>query len=141
MRDYQLDGFKYLKTLDYYGFGGILADEMGLGKTVQTIAFLASEEKQTSLIVVPTSLLYNWNDEFEKFASREFGYASGINGHYEVALQVESFSAVDCAYADITAKGAVPVVAPITCPWGQRTCYIADPEGNLIEIGSFNSGE
>ena len=43
LRDYQLDGFKYLKTLDYYGFGGILADEMGLGKTIQTIAFLLSK--------------------------------------------------------------------------------------------------
>ena len=35
-------------------------------------------------------------------------------------------------------KGAVPVLEPETEPWGQRTCYIADPEGNLVEIGSFN---
>ena len=108
------------------------------------LGFEITEPEDTGnvyLVKDGTLFMFYPRDEFEKFASREFGYASGINGHYEVALQVESFSAVDCAYADTTAKGAVPVVAPITCPWGQRTCYIADPEGNLIEIGSFNSGE
>ena len=68
LRDYQLDGFKYLKTLDYYGFGGILADEMGLGKTIQTIAFLLSKEQSKSIIITPTSLIHNWRSELEKFA-------------------------------------------------------------------------
>jgi uncharacterized glyoxalase superfamily protein PhnB len=44
----------------------------------------------------------------------------------------------DTAYAEAMAKGARPILEPTTEPWGQRTCYIADPEGNLIEIGSFN---
>ena len=48
------------------------------------------------------------------------------------------FEEVDKAYADAIAKGAVSVLEPETEPWGQRTCYIADPEGNLVEIGSFN---
>lgn len=77
--------------------------------------------------------------EFEKFASGEFAYASGVNGHFEVALSVENYAAVDKAYDDIISKGGKPIVAPITCPWGQRTCYIADPEGNLVEIGSFHT--
>ena len=71
MRDYQKIGFKWLKTMASYGFGGILADEMGLGKTLQTIAFIVSEYEnnpQPSLIVVPTSLLFNWQAEFDKFA-------------------------------------------------------------------------
>ena len=68
LRDYQLDGFKYLKTLDYYGFGGILADEMGLGKTIQTIAFLLSKEQSKSIVITPTSLIHNWRSELEKFA-------------------------------------------------------------------------
>ncbi len=69
MRNYQKIGFKWFKTLSYYGFGGILADEMGLGKTLQTIAFLASEKgEKPSLVVAPTSLLYNWQSEIEKFA-------------------------------------------------------------------------
>ena len=71
LRQYQVEGFKWLKTMAHYGFGGILADEMGLGKTVQTIAFIISEyktKKIPSLIIVPTSLLFNWQAEFEKFA-------------------------------------------------------------------------
>ncbi len=72
MRDYQKFGFKWLKTLAKCGFGGILADEMGLGKTLQAISFIQSEteqgEKLPSLVVAPTSLVYNWKDEVEKFA-------------------------------------------------------------------------
>lgn len=69
MRGYQKIGFKWFKTLAHYGFGGILADEMGLGKTLQTIAFIASEIGHgPSLVVAPTSLVYNWKSEIEKFA-------------------------------------------------------------------------
>jgi len=73
MRDYQKIGFKWLKTLSNCGFGGILADEMGLGKTLQAISFIQSEveenkNKQPSLVVCPTSVVYNWKDEIEKFA-------------------------------------------------------------------------
>jgi SNF2 family DNA or RNA helicase len=74
MRGYQKFGFKWLKTLSSCGFGGILADEMGLGKTLQTIAFIESEvienkdERKPCLVVAPTSLVYNWLSEVEKFA-------------------------------------------------------------------------
>ena len=56
----------------------------------------------------------------------------------EIALYVDNFEEVDEAYAMAISKGATSVLEPETEPWGQRTCYIADPEGNLIEIGSFN---
>ena len=75
---------------------------------------------------------------FEKMTSRKYEYLKGINGHYEIALYVDTFEDVDAQYARVTALGAQPVLEPTTEPWGQRTCYIADPEGNLIEIGSFN---
>jgi len=68
LREYQIDGFKWLKRLSALGFGGILADEMGLGKTVETIAFLLSEENKKFIIISPTSLVYNWKAELEKFA-------------------------------------------------------------------------
>lgn len=69
MREYQISGYKWLKLLYNCGFGGILADEMGLGKTLQAIAFILSEEKSNPfLIVAPTSLIYNWKLEFDKFA-------------------------------------------------------------------------
>lgn len=77
--------------------------------------------------------------EFEKFTAKDLGYTSKLNGHFEIALAVENYDAVDAAYNKIVAKGGKPVVAPITCPWRQRTCYIADPEDNLVEIGSFNA--
>lgn len=79
LRNYQKEGYTWLKTLDFLGFGGILGDEMGLGKTLQTITFLASNEGKKSLIVAPTSLVYNWNSEFKKFApSLKIGVLNGM---------------------------------------------------------------
>lgn len=72
LRDYQKEGLNWLNFLDEFNFGGCLADDMGLGKTVQILAFiLALKEKnglRTHLIVLPTSLLFNWKIELEKFA-------------------------------------------------------------------------
>ena len=82
-------------------------------------------------------LLYRRSD-FEKMTNKTFGYADGINGHYEIALSVDNFELVDLHFKEIVSKGATPILEPTTEPWGQRTCYISDPEGNLIEIGSFN---
>ena len=75
---------------------------------------------------------------FEKMTNRKYEYLKGFNGHFEIALYVDTFEEVDKEYAKAVAKGAQSVLEPTTEPWGQRTCYIADPEGNLIEIGSFN---
>ena len=75
---------------------------------------------------------------FERMTSRKYEYIKGVNGHFEIALSVDTFDDVDTAFTDAVAKGARPVLEPTTEPSGQRTCYIADPEGNLIEIGSFN---
>lgn len=82
-------------------------------------------------------LLYRRTD-FEKMTSRKYEYIKGFNGHFEIALYVNTFDEVDEEYEKAISKGAVSVLEPITEPWGQRTCYISDPEGNLIEIGSFN---
>ncbi len=74
LRDYQLTGVKWLYNLTKTGFGGILADEMGLGKTIQVIYYIKQmlKDNPTSkfLIVVPTSLAYNWEHEFDSFASQ-----------------------------------------------------------------------
>ena len=74
MRNYQVQGFHWMKTLEQYGFGGILADDMGLGKTLQMISVLqdAKEKEQlgTALIVSPASLVYNWKEELAKFAPK-----------------------------------------------------------------------
>lgn len=77
LRPYQKAGFNWLMFLNQYRFGGCLADDMGLGKTVQTLAMLQSQKEiaakegkvqPTSLLVMPTSLLYNWEMEAKKFA-------------------------------------------------------------------------
>lgn len=74
LREYQKQGYKWMKTLASYGFGGILADDMGLGKTLQSIAFIQSELKEIKkrkrpvLVVCPSSLTYNWLNELTKFS-------------------------------------------------------------------------
>ena len=75
---------------------------------------------------------------FEKMTNRKYEYIKGYNGHFEIALYVDTFEEVDQKYNEVIDKGAKSILEPVTEPWGQRTCYIADPEGNLIEIGSFN---
>ena len=72
LREYQKIGFQWLKTLAHYGFGGILADDMGLGKTLQIISVLESGRKSglPSVVVCPTSLLYNWENEIIRFAPK-----------------------------------------------------------------------
>ncbi len=70
MRDYQKAGFNWLNFLQEFSWGGILADDMGLGKTIQVLAFLLKqkeENKKANLVIVPTSLLFNWKNEIEKF--------------------------------------------------------------------------
>jgi len=72
LRHYQQQGLNWLNFLDDFGFGGCLADDMGLGKTIQVIAFILLLRKkhgpQTQLVVVPTSLIFNWQEELDKFA-------------------------------------------------------------------------
>ncbi|MCR5756625.1 MAG: DEAD/DEAH box helicase [Selenomonas sp.] len=71
LRDYQVTGFNWLSTLSQYHLGGILADDMGLGKTLQVIAFLLSQQdynEPPSLVIAPTSLMYNWLEEIARFA-------------------------------------------------------------------------
>lgn len=72
LRDYQKEGLNWLNFLDGFNFGGCLADDMGLGKTIQILAFILSQREKkvnnTNLIVVPASLVFNWQREIEKFA-------------------------------------------------------------------------
>ncbi len=123
------------------GFGIFVKD---MGKMVRfyrdVLSFEIKEEDETTNVFLEKDgtlfLLYRRTD-FEQMTGRAFSYADGVNGHYEIALSVDDYAAVDRTYQDVLSKGAVSVMPPKTEPWGQRTCYISDPEGNLIEIGSF----
>ncbi len=72
LRPYQLEGYNWLMFLDEFGWGGCLADDMGLGKTLQMICFLKKQIElhptKTNLVVLPTTLIFNWKRELEKFA-------------------------------------------------------------------------
>lgn len=69
LRDYQKLGYQWLRLMEHYGFGGILADDMGLGKTLQMITYFDSLKGQgTHMVIAPASLIFNWQDEFQKFS-------------------------------------------------------------------------
>ncbi|WP_415303185.1 DEAD/DEAH box helicase [Clostridium perfringens] len=88
LRPYQKEGFKWINEITDLGFGGVLADDMGLGKTLQIIAFLLSQKKSKSIVVVPTSVIYNWMDEFEKFApSIKIGLVHGSKSKRDKVLR------------------------------------------------------
>ena len=73
LRPYQKEGVNWLHFLDEFQWGGILADDMGLGKTVQILSLLQNQidkKNKPNLVVVPTSLLFNWQNEFQKFAPK-----------------------------------------------------------------------
>ena len=98
----------------------------------------AEDAENVYLIKDGTLFMLYERKNFEKMTGRKYEYLKGLNGHFELALYVEYFEDVDKRFEELVNKGARPVLKPTTEPWGQRTCYIADPEGNLIEIGSFN---
>lgn len=124
------------------GFGLLVQD---MGRMIRfyrdVLGFGIKEDEDTSnvyLVKDGTLFLLYGRKDFEKMTGRKYEYVKGLNGHSEMALYVDTFSEVDAAYSHAVENGAAPVLPPTTEPWGQRTCYIADPEGNLIEIGSWN---
>ena len=105
------------------------------------LGFEIKEAEDTSnvyLVKDGTLFLLYGRKDFETMTSRKYEYIKGLNGHFELALYVDTFAQVDAEYERVISLGATPVLEPTTEPWGQRTCYIADPEGNLIEIGSWD---
>ncbi len=92
LREYQVDGVKWLYNIDKTGFGGILADEMGLGKSIQTIYYIKELLKENKdykfLIVAPTSLAYNWENEFQKFGKDiKYKVISGVRAKRRMDLE------------------------------------------------------
>lgn len=124
------------------GFGLFVDDMAKMIRFYRAVlGFEIKEGEDTSnvyLIKDGTLFLLYGRKDFEKMTSRKYEYVKGLNGHTEIALYVDTFDEVDAAYKDAICKGAVSVLEPETESWGQRTCYIADHEGNLIEIGSIN---
>lgn len=129
-------------TLRLDGFGLFVDDMAAMVRFYRDVLGFEIKEgedaKNVYLIKDGTLFMLYERKNFEKMTSRRYEYVKGFNGHFEIAMYVDTFEAVDETYREVISKGAVSVLEPTTEPWGQRTCYIADPEGNLIEIGSFN---
>ena len=124
------------------GFGLFVNDMCAMIRFYRDVLGFEIQESEDAvnvyLIKDETLFMLYERKNFEAMTSRHYEYIKGLNGHFEVALYVDTFEEVDRRFREVVDKGAVPVLEPTTEPWGQRTCYIADPEGNLIEIGSFN---
>jgi uncharacterized glyoxalase superfamily protein PhnB len=81
-------------------------------------------------------IMFGRND-FEKMTSQEYNYPKGRNGTMEIAFNQGTYDDVDKEYKRLMDLGVESVFPPTTMPWGERTCYVADPEGNLLEVCSF----
>ena len=124
------------------GFGLLVEDMAVMIRFYRDVLGFEIKEAEDSsnvyLVKDGTLFLLYGRKDFEKMTSRKYEYIKGLNGHFELALYVDTFDEVDAVYDRVIKQGATSVLAPTTEPWGQRTCYIADPEGNLVEIGSWN---
>jgi len=78
--------------------------------------------------------------ELPKLLGKKPDYPRGLNGTFELALDLPRFEDVDKEYSRVVNAGAIPVYKPRDEPWGMRSSMVTDPEGNLIEIGSWNKG-
>lgn len=124
------------------GFGLFVRDMPTMVRFYRDVlGFEIKEDEHTDNVYLKKDrtlfLLYGRAD-FEKLTRKRYEYIKGTNAHSELALYVDTFEEVDEAYRHAIAGGAGSLLEPTTEPWGQRTCFLTDPEGNVIEIGSWN---
>lgn len=124
------------------GFGLFVRDMPTMVRFYRDVlGFEIKEDEHTDNVYLKKDgtlfLLYGRAD-FEKLTGKRYEYVKGTNAHSELAFYVDTFEEVDEAYRHAIAGGAGSLLEPTTEPWGQRTCFLTDPEGNVIEIGSWN---
>ncbi len=128
LRNYQKTGYRWLKTMASYEFGGILADDMGLGKTLQIIALICDKKQEgQSIVICPTSVVLNWKNEFEKFAPHIS--ATAIQGNAETRKQLIGES----GQADVLLTSYELLKRDIDEYEEHRFCYIVADEAQYIK--------
>ena len=129
-------------TMRLDGYGLFVKDMAKMIRFYRDVLeFEIKEDENTDniyLLKAGTLFLLYGRSDFERLTSKKYEYLKGVNAHSEMALYVDTYEEVDLQYKKAIAHGAASLLEPTTEPWGQRTCFIADPEGNIIEIGSWN---
>lgn len=143
LREYQKEGFRWFKTLSENGFGGILADEMGLGKTLQAMSYIYYQRQRgTSIVVAPSSLIYNWKNEIEKFLpSFKVCVIDGVKSHREALLsQYSEYQLIITSYALLRRDMETYEKKEFNCFIVDEAQYIKNPSSmNAKACKSVNS--
>jgi superfamily II DNA or RNA helicase len=114
LRDYQLDGFRWLARLAHWGVGACLADDMGLGKTLQSLAaILTRAPNGATLVVAPTSVCMNWLSEAEKFAPTLNPIQFGSGDRQKVLDRLKPLDLVVCSYGLLQQEDVAEMLAKI----------------------------
>ena len=99
LREYQIEGFKWLARLKHWGVGACLADDMGLGKTIQSLGIILQEAPQgPSLVVAPTSVCMNWQEEIHRFAPTLQAVIFGGKERQQLLDGLAPFDVLICSY-------------------------------------------
>lgn len=115
LRDYQLEGFRWLARLAHWGVGACLADDMGLGKTLQSIAaILTRAAGGATLVIAPTSVCMNWLSEAEKFAPTLNPIQFGAGDRQKVLEGLQPLDLVVCSYGLLQQEDVAEMLAKIT---------------------------
>jgi superfamily II DNA or RNA helicase len=115
LRDYQLDGFRWLARLAHWGVGACLADDMGLGKTLQSLAaILTRADAGATLVIAPTSVCMNWLSEAEKFAPTLNPIQFGAGDRQKVLDGLQPRDLVVCSYGLLQQEDVAEMLAKIS---------------------------
>ncbi|WP_088894180.1 DEAD/DEAH box helicase [Leptolyngbya ohadii] len=114
LRDYQLEGFRWLARLAHWGVGACLADDMGLGKTLQSLAVILTRAPQgATLIIAPTSVCMNWISEAEKFAPTLNVLQFGSGDRQKMLDNLQPFDIVVCSYGLLQQEEVAEMLAKV----------------------------
>ena len=114
LRDYQIEGFKWLARLSHWGVGACLADDMGLGKTLQALAVILTRAPQGgTLIIAPTSVCFNWQSEAEKFAPTLNPIMFASKNRQKILDEIEPFDLLICSYGLLQQEEVAEMLAQV----------------------------
>ncbi|MBD2038377.1 DEAD/DEAH box helicase [Leptolyngbya sp. FACHB-321] len=114
LRDYQMEGFRWLARLAHWGVGACLADDMGLGKTLQGLAVILTRAPEgPTLIVAPTSVCMNWLSEAQRFAPTLNAMQFGGGDRQKTLAQLQPFDLVVCSYGLLQQEDVAEMLAKV----------------------------